>query len=81
MTPALKKAMHEAIYDTLIGAIIMFPLSYAVIKICTEIGWAPFAIALTNFIILTGFAIARKTFVRLKFAKIYSNAASTNHNP
>ena len=72
MTTALKKAMHEATYDTLIGAIIMFPLSYAIIKICTEIGWAPFATAFTNFIFLTAIAIARKTFVRLKFAKIYS---------
>jgi glucose-6-phosphate-specific signal transduction histidine kinase len=72
MTTALKKALHEATYDTLIGAIIMFPLSYVIIKFCAEMDWRPFATALANFTFLTGIAIARKTFVRLKFAKMYS---------
>ena len=32
----LRRALHEASVDTLIGAIIMFPLSVAIIKACID---------------------------------------------
>ena len=69
----LRRALHEASVDTLIGAIIMFPLSVAIIKAC--IGYAGTSsemAAFINFLGLTGIAIVRKALVRLRFENKYS---------
>ena len=66
----LNAALKEASFDTLIGAIIMFPLSVFIIKVCIEYAeTTAFMAALINFISLTGVAIVRKTLVRLRFSK------------
>ena len=66
----LKKALHEATYDTALGAIIMFPLSVFIIKACIDYaGTSSEMAAFINFIGLTGIAIVRKALVRLKFSK------------
>jgi hypothetical protein len=62
----LNAALKEASFDTFIGAIIMFPLSVFIIKVCIEYAETT---ALINFISLTGVAIVRKTLVRLRFSK------------
>ena len=66
----LKKALHEATYDTALGAIIMFPLCVFIIKACIDyLGTSSEMAAFINFISLTGIAIVRKALVRLKFSK------------
>ena len=69
----LRKALHEATYDTAIGAIIMFPLSVGIIKACIDYaGTSAEMAAFINFLGLTGVAIVRKAVVRLRFEKKYS---------
>ena len=66
----LRKALHEATYDTAIGAIIMFPLSVGIIKACIDYaGTSAELAAFINFLGLTGIAIVRKALVRLRFSK------------
>mgnify|MGYP001247899142 FL=1 len=69
----LRRALHEASEDTLIGAIIMFPLSVAIIKACIDYaGTSSEMAAFINFLGLTGIAIVRKALVRLRFENKYS---------
>ena len=66
----LRRALHEATVDTAIGAIIMFPLSVAVIKLCIDyLETSSEMAAFINFLSLTGVAIVRKALVRLRFSK------------
>ncbi len=69
----LKRALHEATVDTVIGAIIMFPLSVAIIKACIDYAETSAEMAaFINFLGLTGIAIVRKALVRLRFESKYS---------
>ena len=69
----LRRALHEASVDTLIGAIIMFPLSVAIIKACIDYaGTSSEMAAFINFLGLTGIAIVRKALVRLRFENKYT---------
>ena len=70
----LRKALHEATYDTAIGAIIMFPLSVGIIKACIDYaGTSAEMAAFINFLGLTGPAIVRKALVRLRFESKYND--------
>ena len=70
----LRKALHEATYDTAIGAIIMFPLSVGIIKACIDYaGTSAEMAAFINFLGLTGIAIVRKAHVRLRFESKYND--------
>ena len=70
----LRKALHEATYDTAIGAIIMFPLSVGIIKACIDYaGTSAEMAAVINFLGLTGIAIVRKALVRLRFESKYND--------
>ena len=69
----LRKALHEATYDTAIGAIIMFPLSVGIIKACIDYaGTSAEMAAFINFLGLTGIAIVRKALIRLRFESKYN---------
>ncbi len=69
----LRRALHEATVDTVIGAIIMFPLSVAIIKACIDYAETSAEMAaFINFLGLTGIAIVRKALVRLRFESKYS---------
>ena len=69
----LSRALHEAPVDTMIGAIIMFPLSVFIIKACIDYaGTSAEMAAFINFMGLTGIAIVRKALVRLRFENKYS---------
>ena len=69
----LNRALHEATVDTVIGAIIMFPLSVAIIKACIDYAETSAEMAaFINFLGLTGIAIVRKALVRLRFESKYS---------
>ena len=61
----LRRALHEASVDTLIGAIIMFPLSVAIIKACIDYaGTSSEMAAFINFLGLTGIATVSYTHLR-----------------
>ena len=69
----LRRALHEATVDTVIGAIIMFPLSVAIIKACIDYAETSAEMAaFINFLGLTGIAIVRQALVRLRFESKYS---------
>ena len=69
----LRRALHEATVDTMIGAIIMFPLSVFIIKACIDYaGTSAEMAAFINFMGLTGIALVRKARVRLRFENKYS---------
>ena len=69
----LMRALHQATVDTVIGAIIMFPLSVFIIKACIDYaGTSAEMAAFINFMGLTGIAIVRKALVRLRFENKYS---------
>ena len=66
----LKRALNEATVDTILGAIIMLPLSVFIIKACIDYaGTSSEMAAFINSLSLTGVAIVRKTLVRLRFSK------------
>ena len=66
----IKRALNEATVDTVIGAIIMFPLSVFIIKACIDYAETSAEMAaVVKFISLPGIAIVRKTLVRLRFSK------------
>ena len=68
----LRRALHESTVDTAIGAIIMFPLSVAIIKACIDYaGTSAEMAAFINFLGLTGVAIVRKALIRLRFEKLF----------
>ncbi len=70
----LRRALHESTVDTAIGAIIMFPLSVAIIKACIDYaGTSAEMAAFINFLGLTGVAIVRKALIRLRFESKYNN--------
>ena len=76
----LRRALHESTVDTAIGAIIMFPLSVAIIKACIDYaGTSSEMAAFINFLGLTGVAIVRKAVVRLRFERRYKNHDSKQH--
>lgn len=66
----MRKALYESVYDTLIAAVINFPLGYIVTKVCLEtFHMQSLGVSIVNFIIMTTIAVTRKTMVRMKFAK------------
>ncbi len=70
----LRRALHESTVDTAIGAIIMFPLSVAIIKACIDYaGTSSEMAAFINFLGLTGIAIVRKALIRLRFESKYNH--------
>ena len=61
----LRRALHEASVDTMIGAIIMFPLSVFIIKACIDYaGTSAEMAAFINFMGLTGIATVSYTHLR-----------------
>jgi len=70
----LRRALHESTVDTAIGAVIMFPLSVAIIKACIDYaGTSAEMAAFINFLGLTGIAIVRKALIRLRFESKYND--------
>jgi len=74
-----RRAIKEAIADTIVGTLIMAPLNFVIIYVCLEIlsfNALQITIACTSILFLI--AVARKATIRLYFEKRYESNRDTN---
>ena len=73
-----KRAVKEAVVDTIIGTLIMAPLNYIVIWVCLEVlSFNALQIAIATTTTLFLIAVVRKAYVRLYFEKRYESNRDT----
>lgn len=76
MTPDAKLAYKEAIFDTVIGTLIMFPLNLAIISVTMALSFSALQVTITSTGLLFIVAVVRKAIVRQQFEK--TNEARRN---
>ena len=79
MNQRKRRAIKEAIADTIVGTLIMAPLNFVIIYVCLEIlsfNALQITIACTSILFLI--AVARKATIRLYFEKRYESNRDTN---
>lgn len=69
MTPDAKLAYKEAIFDTVIGTLIMFPLNLAIISVTMALSFSALQVTITSTGLLFIVAVVRKAIVRQQFEK------------
>ena len=69
MTPDVKLAYKEAIFDTVIGTLIMFPLNLAIISVTMALSFSALQVTITSTGLLFIVAVVRKAIVRQQFEK------------
>lgn len=73
-----KRAIKEAITDTVIGTAIMFPLNYLVVYVTLDLlSFNSFQITISSTVALFFVAVWRKATIRLYFEKKYDARANT----
>ena len=73
-----KRAIKEAIVDTLLGTLIMFPLNFMIVYICLELlSFNAFQITIASTSTLFLVAVWRKATVRLYYEKKYDARRNT----
>ena len=73
-----KRAIREAVTDTLLGTAIMFPLNYLVVYVTLDLlSFNSFQITISSTITLFFVAVWRKATVRLYFEKKYDARTNT----
>lgn len=73
-----RRAIKEAITDTLLGTAIMFPLNYLVVYVTLDLlSFNSFQITLSSTITLFFVAVWRKATIRLYFEKKYDARTNT----
>lgn len=70
----LKRALREAYADTFVGILINMPLNFVLLLVANKLSLSVLYTTIFLTAIFTVVAIARKTYIRLKFAKRYENA-------
>ncbi len=79
MNQKKKRAVKEAIVDTFLGTLIMFPLNFIIVYICLELlSFNAFQITIATTSILFFVAVWRKATIRLYYEKKYDTARNTN---
>ena len=74
-----KRAVKEAIVDTFLGTLIMFPLNFIIVYICLELlSFNALQITIATTSILFFVAVWRKATIRLYYEKKYDTARNTN---
>jgi len=74
-----KRAVKEAIVDTFLGTLIMFPLNFIIVYICLELlSFNAFQITICTTGILFFVAVWRKATIRLYYEKKYDATRNTN---
>ena len=72
------RAIKEAITDTLLGTLIMFPLNFLIVYICLDLlSFNAFQITIATTSILFFVAVWRKATIRLYFEKKYDTRRDT----
>lgn len=73
-----RRAIKEAITDTLLGTAIMFPLNYLVVYVTLDLlSFNSFQITISSTITLFFVAVWRKATIRLYFEKKYDARTNT----
>ena len=73
-----KRAIREAVTDTFLGTLIMFPLNFIIVYICLELlSFNAFQITIATTGILFFVAVWRKATIRLYFEKKYDTGRDT----
>ena len=73
-----RRAIKEAITDTLLGTAIMFPLNYLVVYVTLDLlSFNSFQITISSTVTLFFVAVWRKATVRLYFEKKYDARTNT----
>ena len=79
MKPNKKRAIKEAVIDTFLGTLIMFPLNFIIVYICLELlSFNAFQITICTTGILFFVAVWRKATIRLYYEKKYDATRNTN---
>jgi hypothetical protein len=72
MKPNKKRAIKEAVIDTFLGTLIMFPLNFLIVYICLDLlSFNAFQITIASTMTLFMVAVWRKATIRLYFEKKY----------
>ena len=67
-----KRAIREAVVDTFLGTLIMFPLNFIIVYICLELlSFNALQITIATTVTLFFVAVWRKATIRLYFEKKY----------
>lgn len=79
MNQKKKRAVKEAIVDTFLGTLIMFPLNFIIVYVCLELlSFNALQITIATTSILFFVAVWRKATVRLYYEKKYDATRNTN---
>ena len=79
MNQRKRRAIKEAVTDTVLGTAIMFPLNYLVVYITLDLlSFNSFQITISSTITLFFVAVWRKATVRLYFEKKYDTRRNTS---
>ena len=79
MNQRKKRAIREAITDTILGTAIMFPLNFLVVYICLNLlSFNALEITIASTVTLFFVAVWRKATVRLYFEKKYETRRNTS---
>lgn len=79
MNQRKKRALKEAIVDTFLGTLIMFPLNFLIVYICLELlSFNALQITIATTTTLFFVAVWRKATIRLYFEKKYDTRRNTD---
>ena len=79
MNQRKRRALKEAIVDTFLGTLIMFPLNFLIVYICLELlSFNALQITIASTTTLFIVAVWRKATVRLYFEKKYDTRRNTD---
>ena len=74
-----KRAIREAVVDTFLGTLIMFPLHFIIVYICLELlSFNALQITIATTVTLFFVAVWRKATIRLYFEKKYDARRDTD---
>ena len=74
-----KRAIREAVVDTFLGTLIMFPLNFIIVYICLELlSFNALQITIATTVTLFFVAVCRKATIRLYFEKKYDARRDTD---
>ena len=74
-----KRAIREAVVDTFLGTLIMFPLNFIIVYICLELlSFNALQITIATTVTLFFVAVWRKATIRFDFEKQYDARRDTD---
>ena len=78
MTERVRRAVIEAVTDTVLATPLNMALSWVILYYAFEFMWGPTVTMIAQPGIMFFFAVSRKTYLRLQFEKRYGSQQSRN---